>query len=82
VVSLLPIRVLGDLVDNKEVVDSSKFKYLVSDAAVELNDMFYICTYCGSKSPVKNKIVHSPTCPATIVFNSLSKNTIDMGQVQ
>lgn len=68
--------------DNKEVIDFSKFEYLVSDAAVELNDMFYICTYCGSKSLVKNKIVHSPTCPATIVFNSLSKKPIDMGQVQ
>ena len=68
--------------DNKEVIDFSRFKYLVEDAAVELEDGTYICTGCGVKSPVKNKIVHSPTCPATIVFNSLSKNPIDMGQVQ
>ena len=78
-VSLLPIRVLGDFVDNKEVIDFSKFKYLVYDAAVELEDGKYICTGCGIKSPVKNKIVHLPTCSVAIVFNSLSKKPIDMG---
>ena len=57
--------------------DFSKFKYLVLDAAIKMSDMYFICTYCGSKAPVKNTIVHLPTCPAPIVFNSLSKKSID-----
>lgn len=65
--------------DNQETIDMSKFKYLVLDAAPELSDIFYICTYCGAKTPVKNGITHSPSCPATIVSNALSKKPIDMG---
>lgn len=57
--------------------DLSGFKYLVMDAAVELSDMSYICTYCGSKSPVKNVMIHLPSCVAPLVYNSLSKKPID-----
>lgn len=68
---------MGDFEGDWEKEDLSRFKYLVMDAAVELSEMYFICTYCGAKAPVKNSIVHLPTCAAPIVFNSLSKKPID-----
>ena len=58
-------------------IDMSGFKYLVLDAPMELKDMFWICTECGAKTPVKTKVEHDHTCYASIVFRSLSKKPID-----
>lgn len=69
---------MGDFEGDWEKEDFSKFKYLVLDAAVELTDLRWICTYCGASSVKANSTVHLPSCAAPIVFNSLSKKPIDI----
>lgn len=61
-----------------EETDLSGFRYLVMDAPMELDDMYWVCTYCGAKTKVKRKVTHLPTCPAPIVFRSLSEKPIDI----